>query len=162
MARGLIAVTSDTRLAAAAISALRLLVERPQQRPLGDVDQVAPVDDRARRVLDLGARARGLRPVAVERDEPADELSRRVAVVGGARRGEGDMHLGDPRLARDRDDLARDQADEPDEEQHAEGEADQPERLGLGEQALDQARRPEAEGERDEAAEARPEQARRG
>ena len=107
-------------------------------------------------VLDLGAGPRRLRPVAVERDELADERARRVAVVGGAGRGERDMQFGDPRLAGDREDLAGDEPDEADEEEDAEGEADQPERLGLGEQALDQARRPQAEGERDEAAEARP------
>ena len=155
-------MTSETRLAAAAISRLRLVVERPEQRALRNVDEVAPVDDGAGGVLGLGARAGRLRPVAVERDELADEFPRPVAVVGGAGLGEAHMHLGDPRLARHGDDLARDEADEADEEKDAEGEADDSERFGLGEQALDQVRRPEAEGERDEAGDARPEQARRG
>ena len=109
-------------MAAVGDLALRLLVERPEQRALGDVDEIAPVDDRARRVLDLGARARRLRPVAIERDELADQPARRGAIVGGARRGEGDMHFGDPGLARDRDHLARRDADEADEEQQAEDE----------------------------------------
>ena len=80
---------------------LRLLVEGSQQRPLGDVDEVAPVDDRPRRVFDLGARMRGLRPAAIERDEPADQAPRRFPVVVGARFREGDMHFGDLGLAGD-------------------------------------------------------------
>ena len=44
--------------------ALRLVVEGPQERALSDVDEVAPVDDRARRFLDLRSGARRLRPVA--------------------------------------------------------------------------------------------------
>ena len=35
--------------------ALRLVVERPQQRALGDVDEIASVDDRPRRILDLSS-----------------------------------------------------------------------------------------------------------
>ena len=82
--------------------ALRLVVERPQERALGDVDEVASVDDRARRVLDFRAGARRLGPVAIERHEPADEAARRGAIVGRARVSEGDMHFRDPRLARHR------------------------------------------------------------
>ena len=48
MARGLIAVTTETRLAAAAISACALASSGLQQRAFGDVDEIAPVDDRAR------------------------------------------------------------------------------------------------------------------
>ena len=116
--------------------ALRPVVERPQQRALGDVDEVAPVDDRARRILDLRPRARRLRPVAIERDQLADEAARRGAIVGRARLGEGDMHLRDPRLARHRDDLARRDANEADQEHQAEHDPDDPERLRSGEQAL--------------------------
>ena len=52
------------------------------------------------------------------------------------------MHFGDARLAPDRDDLARREADEADEEHQAEHEPDDSERLRLGEQALDEVRRP--------------------
>ena len=141
---------------------MRLGVERPQQRAFGDVDEVASVDDRARRILDLGPGARRLRPVAIERDEPADEAARRGAVVGRARHREIDMHLRDPRLARDRDNLARRDANEADQEHEAEDEPDDPERLRLGEQPFDEVRRPKSERERDEAAETRPGEAGEG
>ena len=118
------------------------VVEGAQKRAFGDVDEVAAVDDRAGGVLDLTAGVRRFGPVAVERDEPADEASRRLAVVGGAGGCEGDMHLGDFCLARNRVDLAREESGEADKEQNAEGEADQAQRLGPGEQALDQAGRP--------------------
>ena len=94
--------------------AFRLVVERPQQRALGDVDEVAPVDDGARRILDFRARARRLGPVAVERDQSADEPARRGAIVGRARLGEGDMHFRDPRLPPDGNDLARRDANKAD------------------------------------------------
>ena len=136
--------------------ALRPLVERPEQRALGDVDEVAPVDDRARRVLDFSPRARRLRPMAIERHELADKAARRGAIVGRARLSERDMHFRDPRLARHRQNLARRDANEADEEHDAKGKPDNPERLSLGEQPLDEVRRPQAERERDEAREPRP------
>ena len=80
--------------------ALRLVVEGPKKRALSDVDEVAPVDDRARRFLDLRARARRLRPVAIKRDQLADQAARRGAIVGRARVGESDVHFRNPRLAR--------------------------------------------------------------
>ena len=122
--------------------ALRLVVERPQQRALGDVDEVASVDDRARRVLDLSPRVRRLGPVAIERDELANKAARRGAIVGRARVSEGDMHFRDPRLARNRQNLARRDADEADQEHEAKDEPDHPEQLRLGEQPLDEVRRP--------------------
>ena len=142
--------------------ALRLVVEGPQKRALGDVDEVAPVDDRARRVLDLRSRSRRLRPVAVERDQSTDQAARRGAIVGRARLGEGDMHFRDPRLTRDGDDLARRDADQADQEHEAEHDPDDPERLRFGEQPFDEVGRPQAQGQRDEAAEPRPDQTRRG
>ena len=75
--------------------ALGLVVEVAQKRAFGDVDEVAPVDDRARGVCDLSAGVRRFGPVAVERHELADKAARRLAVVGGAGGCEGDMHLGD-------------------------------------------------------------------
>ena len=140
----------------------RLQVERTQQRALGDVDEVAPVDDRARRVLDLGPRARRLRPVAIERDKLADEASRRDAVVGRARLRQLDMDFRDPRLPRDRDDLAHRDANEADQEHEAERDPDDPERFGLGEQPFDEVGRPQAQRERDEAAETRPDESGEG
>ena len=85
--------------------------------------------------------------------------ARRVAIVGRARLGEGDMHFarsasGAPTAI----DLARRDADETDQEHQAEQDADDPERLGLGEQPFDEVGRPQAEGERDEAAEPRPDE----
>ena len=123
-ARGLIAVTSDTRLAAVCDFALRLVVERSQQRPLGDVDEIASVDDRAHRILDLSSCMRRIRPVAIERYELPHQTARRDAIVGSPRLGEGDMHFGDPGLARDRDHLARRNADEADQEHEAEHKAE--------------------------------------
>ena len=102
--------------------ALRLVVEGTQKRALSDVDQVAPVDDRARRIVDLRAGVSHLGPIAVERDKSTDETPRRGAIVGRARLGEGDMHFRDPRLAPDRDDLARRDADEAGQEHKAEHE----------------------------------------
>ena len=142
MARGLIAVTTDTRLAAAAISPCALSSSGTQKRALGDVDEVAPVDDRARRFLDLRSRARRLRPVAIKRDQLADQTARRGAIVGRARLGEGDVHFRDPRLARDRENLARRKADEADQEHEAEHDPDDPERLRPGEQPFDEVGRP--------------------
>ena len=103
---------------------------------------------------------RRLGPVAIERDESPDEPARRGAIVGRARLGEGEVHFDDPRLACDRDDLARRDADETDQEHEAEDKPDDPEQLGLGEQALDEIRRPQAQGHRDEAAEPGPGEAR--
>ena len=105
---------------------MRPLVERPKKRALGDVDEVAPVDDRARGVLDFSPRARRLRPMAIERDELADQAARRGAIVGRARVSERDMHLRDPRLARHRQNLARGNPDDADEEHDAEGKPDIP------------------------------------
>ena len=64
------------------------------------------------------------------------------------------MHLGNLRLARRPPKLTVMRPIETDKEQDAENEADEAERLGPGEQALDQTRRPQAEGERNEAGEA--------
>ena len=140
--------------------ALRLVVERPQQRSLGDVDEIASVDDRAHRILDLSSCVGGIRPVAIERDELPHQTARRDAIVGSARLGEGDMHLGDPGLARDRDHLARCNADEADQEHQAEDKADDFERLRLGEQALDEVGRPQSDGKRHEAAKPGPRETR--
>ena len=122
--------------------ALRPVVEGAQKRAFGDVDEVAPVDDRARRILDLRPRVRRLRPVAVERGELADQAARRGPIVGRARVGESDMHLRDPRLARDRQNLARRDANEADQEHEAEQDPDDPERLRFGEQPFDEVGRP--------------------
>ena len=103
-------------MAAVAISRLRLLVERPQQRPLCDIDEVASVDDRAHRILDLSPRMRRLGAVAIERDELADEPARRGAIVGGARLGERHMHFRDPDLSPTPTIFARGDADQPDQE----------------------------------------------
>ena len=102
--------------------ALRLVVERPQERPFGDVDEVASVDDPPHRILDLRPGVRRLGPLAIERDELHDEAARRDAIVSGAGVGEGDMHLGNSCLARDCDHFARRNADEADQEHQAEDE----------------------------------------
>ena len=100
----------------------------------------------ARRFLDLRSRSRRLRPVAIKRDQLADQAARRGAIVGRARLGEGDVHFRDPRLAPDCDDLARRDADKADQEHKAEQGADDPERLRLGEQPFDEVGRPQAQG----------------
>src|SRR6202035_2110051 len=56
--------------------ALRLVVEGTQKRALGDVDEVAPVDDRAHCFLDLRSRSRRLWPVAIKRDQLTDQAAR--------------------------------------------------------------------------------------
>ncbi len=83
-ARGLIAVTSDTRLAAPAISDAHDPVDRQQQRGLGDVDEVAAVDDLGRGARDLGASAGRLGPCGIKRRDLDHQSSRRVAIVGQA------------------------------------------------------------------------------
>ncbi len=141
MARGLIAVTSDTRLAAAAISPCALSSRGRKKRALSNVDEVAPVDDRASGFLDLRARARRLRPVAVKRDQLADQAARRGAIVGCARVGESDVHFRNPSLPPDRDDLARRKPNEADQENEAEDDPDDA-RICLGEQPFDEVGRP--------------------
>ena len=85
---------------------------------------------------------RRLGPVAIKRDELAHKAARGGAIVGSAGVSEGDVHFGNPRLARNRDDLARRDADEADQEHQAEHDPDDSEQLRLGEQAFDQVRRP--------------------
>ena len=97
----------------------------------------------ARAASSTCARARAISGrLLIERDEPADETPRRGAIVGCARLGEGDMHFRDPRLAPDRDDLARRNANEADQEHEAEHDPDDSERLRLGEQPFDEVGRP--------------------
>ena len=96
----------------------------------------------ARRFLDLRSRSRGLRPVAIKRDQLADQASRRGAIVGRVRLGEGDVHFRDPRLAGDRENLARHQPNEAYKEHEAEHDPDDPERFRSGEQPFDEVGRP--------------------
>ena len=160
MARGLIAVTSDTRLGGLGDLRLRLLVERPQQRALGDVDEVAPVDDRGARPPATSARARAVsgrcgraRPAC--RPAGAPRRGRRRRAPRRGRRAARRSASG----ARRRRFRARSGRPAPTTNRTPKASADQAERLGLGEQALDQIGRPQAERERDEAAEAGPEHA---
>jgi len=135
-------------------------VERLDQRPLGDLDEIAPVDDFGRRPLDFRPRRRRLGPGYVERDEPRHGGAGEIAVVARMRRGEIGVQLGDAPLTRQRRELARRDPDDARQQQSDEEQADPTETLRLGPQTLDEIVDPKRKPERDEAAEAGPDQRR--
>ena len=149
-------------MAALAISACALSSRGLQQRALGDVDEVAPVDDR-RAPLPRPAPGRAPSPAGCGR---ARRACRRAAAPrrGRRRRAPRRRRRASRRSAsgaRRRRSRARSRPTSPIGEQDGRRRAPiDAERLGLGEQALDEVGRPQAEGERDEAAEAGPEHAR--
>src|ERR1700722_10349975 len=122
--------------------ALRLLVKGLQEGALRKIDEVTSIDDRARGLVDLRPGASHFWPIAIERDELANEAARRGAIVGCARLGESDMHFRDPRLAPHCDDLARRDANHAGQEHKAEKNADDPERLRSRQQPFDEVGRP--------------------
>ncbi len=134
-------------------------VERRHQLPLGDVDQVASVDDLAAQVVEMLPGVGRLRPPGVKRREFADLLSRGVAVVGLVRPRQGDMQRGDAPLPEDGADFAPRQDKSRQQRQAGEADADQAERFRAGEQRFDQPVEPQANGETGQAAERRGQQA---
>ena len=134
---------------------LRLGVERPEQRAFGDVDEVAAVDDRARGFQSFGPCARRLRPLFVERDQPAYERAGEFAIVRRAGPRERRVQFRDPALPHHRGDFASREAQQADHEKQGEGGAEPAERSGPREQSLDEVARPEPQSQRNEPAKTR-------
>ena len=84
-ARGETAVTIETRVAVRATRLRGLAVERRHQAALGDVQQVAAVDDLGEVGFKFAAAARELRRCGERRGQFAHDGARRVAVVLGDR-----------------------------------------------------------------------------
>ena len=79
--------------------AARARVQRVQQVALGDVDEVAAIDDFPAQVGEMGAGAGGLRPRCIDAGKLPYTAARRVAVIGGMRRCEGRVKARDRALA---------------------------------------------------------------
>jgi hypothetical protein len=118
-------------------------VQRAQQSPLGDVDEIAPVDDGAHRLGRLRASRRRFGTACVECDQLADQRARRVAIIAGSGRSKTGMQARNAALAQNGDKLARGDRGQRDQGQRAEADPDPSQRLRFIEQGLDELREPE-------------------